>query len=202
MKKLLIASENKNKVRELQELLAGEGWQILSLSDFPDLELPPETGKTFAENAMIKALAAAEKSGLLTMADDSGLAVDCLDGAPGVYSARYAGPDKDDKANTEKLLALLQDVPQEKRKATFHAAIALATPEGEAVYIEQTCNGEIARSESGSNGFGYDPVFYLSKMGRTMAELSAEEKNAVSHRGKALRKILPLLKEFKELEEC
>ena len=144
MKQLLLASGNKNKIAELNTLLEGEDWQILSLDDFPEFEMPPEDGETFAHNAMTKALAAAEYSGILTMADDSGLAVEYLDGAPGIYSARFAGTDKDSEANNRKLLELLSDVPQDKRKAAFHAAIALATPLGDAVYIEQTCEGEIA----------------------------------------------------------
>ena len=194
MKQLLLATENLNKVRELKELLAEEDWQIFSLADFPEIEMPPEEGSSFSENAMVKALAAAQASGLIAMADDSGLAVDYLDGAPGIYSARFAGQEKDYQANNQKLLELMAGVSEEKRTAAFHSAIAIATPSGEACFIEQTCSGVIALIESGANGFGYDPLFYLPEKGCTMAELSAEEKNQISHRGKALRKILPVLK--------
>ena len=198
MKKLLLASSNKNKIAEINALLEGQGWQILSLDDFPAFEMPPEDGDTFVKNAMIKALAAAEYSGILTIADDSGLAVEYLDGAPGIYSARFAGLEKDSEANNRKLLKLLEGVPKEKRQAAFHAAIALATPLGDAVYIEQTCEGEITLCECGKNGFGYDPLFFIPEKGCTMAELTSEEKNVISHRGKALRKILPLLKDMGE----
>ena len=193
---LLIATGNKNKVRELQEMLGSEKWQVKSLKDFPQVIMPPEDKPDFLGNALVKAQAAAEQTGLLTLADDSGLVVDALDGAPGVHSARYAGEGHDDEANNQKLLRELADCPAEKRAARFVSCIALVTPDGKVESAMGTCEGRIAFEKSGTEGFGYDPLFIVDGLGKTMAELTLEEKNSVSHRGKALKEILAKLAEL------
>lgn len=196
-KQLVLATENENKVRELQAMLEGSGFEIYCLKDFsPRLLLPPEEGESFAENAVHKACFVAERLQMLAMADDSGLCVDALDGAPGIYSARYAGEEKNDKANNAKLLAALAVVPQEERGAAFHCAIAIADPETNFIYFEGECRGSIAYEESGNGGFGYDPLFYLPEYKQTMAEISTEEKNRISHRAKALAKASAFLKKI------
>lgn len=159
--------------------------QLSSLSDRDiDIEVPEE-GETFAENALAKARAYASASGLLTLADDSGLVVDALGGAPGVRSARFAGADASDEDRFNLLLEHLRDVPPERRRARFVCAIAIAEPTGEARVVEGRVEGYVAREPRGSHGFGYDPVFFLPELGRTMAELSPEEKNRISHRARA-----------------
>ncbi len=193
---LLLATENQNKVQELSKMLDPEKWQVRSLRDFPRVVIPPEDAPDFLGNALIKARAAAQQTGLLTLADDSGLAVDALDGAPGVRSARYAGEEHDDDANNRKLLRALAGVPSEKRTARFLSCIVLVTPEGIEYHTVGTCEGRIALAPSGTGGFGYDPLFLVDGLGKTMAELSMEEKNAVSHRGKALKEILLKLNEI------
>lgn len=191
--KLLVASGNKHKVAEIAVLLGGTAWEVCSLAEYPELELPPEDADTFAGNAHIKAAYAAKMTGLWTLADDSGLAVDALDGAPGVYSARFAGEQKDDAANNAKLLEALRDVPEAERTARFVCALALVSPEGQAFFTEGRCEGSIIFAERGTMGFGYDPLFLLADGSRTMAELDMEAKNEVSHRAEALRKMLPVL---------
>lgn len=193
---LLIATGNKNKVKELQEMLEPTKWQVKSLKDFPQVVIPPEDKPDFLGNAMVKAKAAAEQTGLLTLADDSGLVVDALDGAPGVHSARYAGEGHDDEANNQKLLAELAGCPMEKRTARFVSCIALVTPDGRVESATGTCEGSIGLEKAGTEGFGYDPLFIVEGLGKTMAELTLEEKNAVSHRGKALQEILLKLQEL------
>jgi XTP/dITP diphosphohydrolase len=174
-------------VEEIHALLADVPVEVLSLRDFPDLPETPETGETFAENAEIKARAAAQATGNIVLADDSGLEVDALGGRPGVYSNRFAGPEAGDRDKYMRVLELMEGIPSEERSARYRAAVAVATPDGEAVVVEGTCEGRIAREPKGAGGFGYDPIFYLPERDRTMAELSSEEKNAISHRGKALR---------------
>jgi len=199
MNKLLVATGNAHKLQEIRQIMeaAGlQGWELVSLAQYPDYQPPEEDGDTFCANAAIKAMAAAEMSGLLTLADDSGLTVDALNGAPGVRSARYAddlGCGHDDCANRAKLLKEMADVPDGQRNAAFVCAAALATPDGGAAFIEGRCCGTIAREEKGSGGFGYDNLFFLPELGKTMAELSEEEKNAMSHRGRAMRKIAAAL---------
>lgn len=193
---LLIATGNKNKVRELQEMLDSKKWQVKSLRDFPNVVIPPEDAPDFLGNAFIKARAAAEQTGLLTIADDSGLAVDALDGAPGVLSARYAGAGHDDDANNKKLLVELGELPLAKRTARFVSCIALVTPEGREEHAIGTCEGKIGFEEIGTEGFGYDPLFIVDGLDKTMSQLTLEEKNAVSHRGKALKEILSKLNEI------
>ena len=189
---VVLASRNKGKVRELQKLLdeeLGERIELKSLDDvglFDDVE---ETGTTFAENAMIKAVAATS-SGYIALGDDSGLAVDALDGAPGVYSAHYAG-NHDDAANNRLLLASLQDATD--RSAAFVCALACAFPDGsEPIEVQGRVQGEILHELRGENGFGYDPLFYYPPFGKSMAQMSADEKNTVSHRGAAVREFARL----------
>ena len=198
MMKLVLATENQHKVAELKELLTGTSWEVLSLKDFPGLQLPPENGATFRENAAIKSQFVFAATGLPALADDSGLAVDYLDGAPGVYSARFAGEDKDAAACNRKLLGLLDGIPPEQRTGRFISVIALTVAADNTVFVEGTCEGRIAEELGGTEGFGYDPLFYLPQLGKTMAEISMAEKNKLSHRGKAFRQILPYLKDFIE----
>ncbi|KAB2906244.1 MAG: RdgB/HAM1 family non-canonical purine NTP pyrophosphatase [Anaerolineae bacterium] len=195
--KLLVATTNRGKLAEYCELLADIDVEWVDLQDvgLGTMEVA-ETEDTFAANAILKARAYCEASGLLTLADDSGLVVDALEGAPGVYSARYGAPEvTTDRGRYEKLLAALQDVPLEKRTARFKCVVALAAPDQEIVTVEGKIEGRIAFSPRGSNGFGYDPVFLLSD-GRTLAELPSAEKNRISHRGNALEKAQPLLIEL------
>ncbi len=183
--KLLIATNNPGKVKEYEDLLASLPLVLTDLSqEGLDLEIE-ETGKSFAENARLKALAYAQASGLLTLADDSGLEVDTLGGEPGVRTARYAGEGASDEDRYRLLLSRLEGVPWEERTARFRCVIALAEPEGEVYLTEGTCEGIIAFKPRGEHGFGYDPVFYLPQYSRTMAELAPEEKNRISHRARA-----------------
>ncbi len=192
-KKLLIATHNPGKLREYAALLDGLPLTLTTpTQEGLSLEVA-ETGETFAENAALKALAYARASGRLTLADDSGLEVDALDGAPGVYSARYAGPEASDADRYRLLLRRLADVPQERRTARFRCAVALATPQGDVQIADGTCEGVIGFAPRGAHGFGYDPVFYLPTHGQTMAELPPEVKNQLSHRAQAIRAARPLL---------
>jgi len=187
LRPLLLASRNRAKAAEIAAILHSEGLdlEVISLRDFPDVVLPPETGLTFAENALAKAKAAAAATGLPAVADDSGLEVDALGGEPGVVSARYGGADATDRQRYEKVLALLRDVPDEQRTARFHCAAAYATPDAETLLAKGTVEGRIARQPAGSGGFGYDPIFIPEGETRTMAQLAPEEKHALSHRGRA-----------------
>ena len=193
---LLVATRNRNKVRELEALLADTELKVRSYRDFPGAPEVPETGQTFAENATTKAVTLATHTGRLTIADDSGLEVDALDGRPGVISARYAGPNATDVENNEKLLGELEGVPEPQRTARFRCAIALATPEGLIGVVEGVCDGRIATEPGGTEGFGYDPIFVKDDMVKTFAELPLELKNRVSHRGRALEKALMLLEDY------
>jgi len=185
--KLVIASRNTEKRAELAALLSDCGVEILTLDDFPNVPEVVEDGKTFAENARKKALAAAEATGLPAVADDSGLEVDALGGRPGVLSARYAGPDATDAQRVDKLLEEMRDVPESERGARFRCAIAYATPNGVVAFtVEGSCEGRITTEPCGSNGFGYDPVFFHPESGCTFAELAPEQKNRVSHRARGL----------------
>jgi XTP/dITP diphosphohydrolase len=184
---LLVATHNHGKVREYRELLVDLPLEVTYLdAEGITLEVE-ETGATFTENAVLKAVTYARASGLWTWADDSGLEVDALDGAPGVYSSRYAGPGASDADRCRKLLDALTGVPWAQRTARFRCVVALATPTGAVQTAAGACEGIIAFGPAGANGFGYDPVFYQPDRGLTMAQLSAEEKNANSHRGQAAR---------------
>lgn len=192
-KRLLLATGNNGKVRELRALLDGTGIEVTYLAEFPEIQLPEETGETFAENALIKARAAAVASGLWALADDSGLEVETLGGAPGVRSARFSGENATDTENNALLLERLADVPEERRGARFVSAVALCAPggdspvgEGDCVVREGYCGGVVLRAPRGTGGFGYDPLFYVPGEGMTYAELPAARKNEISHRARAL----------------
>ncbi|MBE6656211.1 MAG: XTP/dITP diphosphatase [Ruminococcaceae bacterium] len=188
--RLVFASNNAGKIREvakiLNECFEGENIEILSLKDIAFFEDIVEDGNSFEENALIKARTIA-RLGYLCIADDSGLEVDALDGAPGIYSARYSGGHGNDAENNLLVLKNLAGVPDEKRTARFTCAIACATPNGEEFTVRASCEGRILHAEEGSGGFGYDPLFYVEEYGKTLASVTPEEKNAISHRGKALR---------------
>ncbi len=185
MRKLLLATNNAGKLAELRELLAGVPFAIVSPAE-EGLKLDvAETGRTYAANARLKALAFASASGLLTLADDSGLEVDALDGAPGIYSSRYAGAGAGDAERVAYLLSKLKDVPQGTRQARFRCVMALALPSGEVKICSGSCRGVIALKPRGENGFGYDPVFFFPALGKTMAELAPDIKNTISHRARA-----------------
>jgi XTP/dITP diphosphohydrolase len=185
MMKLLIATRNPGKVREYEKLLAGLPLELTHpAQEGLDIEVA-ETGESFAENARLKATAYARASGLLTLADDSGLEVDALGGEPGIRSARYAGSEASDEERYRLLLAKLQGVPWEKRTARFRCVIAVATPDGQIHTAEGACEGIITFEPRGEHGFGYDPVFYLAEYEMTMAELPPETKNRISHRARA-----------------
>lgn len=192
--KLLVATGNQGKLREIRRLLADTDLEIVGLDQ---LQNPPEVvedGITFTANACKKALEMADFSGMLTLADDSGLEVAALNGEPGVHSARYAGTQGDDAANNAKLLTVMQDIVDEQRQAAFHCVMALAWPDGRCETFEGRVAGLIMRGERGDGGFGYDPLFMVPEYGKTMAELPLDIKNRISHRGAALRKVIPLLK--------
>ena len=188
MKTIVIATNNAGKAREYGEMLSPLGINVKTLADFPHFAID-ENGQTFQENALIKARTAVKQLGLPVMADDSGLMVDALDGAPGVHSARYAG-DHNDQANNRKLLRELAGVDDLYRTAHFHTTIVGLKPNGDQLVAEGRVDGHILRNPQGSNGFGYDPLFYVDELGCTMATLTDEQKNAVSHRGRALRKFM------------
>jgi XTP/dITP diphosphohydrolase len=191
MIELLLATHNAGKVREIRQLAAGRDWLWHSLDDFPDVPEAVEDADTFAGNARRKALHYAEATGLPTLADDSGLEVDCLGGAPGVRSARFAGRSHDDAANNHKLVAALDEIPLERRTARFRCAMVLARPGQVLAETHGAVEGRFIDEPRGANGFGYDPHFLVPSLGKTMAELPAQEKNALSHRGQALRAMLP-----------
>lgn len=191
MIELLLATHNAGKVREIRQLAAGRDWLWRSLDDFPDLPEAVEDADTFAGNARRKALHYAEATGLPTLADDSGLEVDCLGGAPGVHSARFAGRPHDTAANNQKLVAGLERVPPEQRTARFRCAMVLTRPGRVLAETEGTVEGLVIAEPRGANGFGYDPHFLVPSLGKTLAELPSQEKNALSHRGQALRAMLP-----------
>lgn len=191
MPKLLIATTNRGKLKEIARLLPGIN--LLTLSDFPDLPEVVEDGDTFQANAQKKAVESARASGLLTLADDSGLEVDALNGAPGVHSARYSGDNATDATNNALLLKNIADISDADRTARFRCVIAVSQPNGIVETAGGTCEGVILRAERGNGGFGYDPLFLVPERDLTFAELDPETKNGVSHRGRALRAILPAL---------
>jgi XTP/dITP diphosphohydrolase len=190
MKKIILASNNIGKIKEFNAMLTGV-YAVISMNDMGVKEVP-ETGLTFVENALIKARNASEQSGLPALADDSGIVVDALNGEPGIYSARYAGNHGDDEANTQKILKNMEGVPDNQRSARFWCAIVFVkyandpTP----IIIQRGWKGEILREKVGENGFGYDPIFYVPTHKKTSAELSAKQKNNISHRGRALQALL------------
>ena len=201
MKKVLLATANTKKLAELQRILdtalGSSRVTSVGLGDFDDYPDVPETGLTFGENALLKAREGARRTGLPTVADDSGLAVDALNGMPGVFSARWSGRHGDDDANLDLVLAQISDVPDEHRGAAFVCAAALVLPNGREHLVEGRQAGRIIRVRRGTGGFGYDPVFLGEGQDRTNAELSAEEKDAISHRGKALRNLAKVIAELR-----
>lgn len=200
MPKLLLATNNRGKVLEYQSLLAGIPFELITPAQQGISQDVPETGSSYEENARLKAVAFAQASGLLTLADDSGLEVDALNGEPGIRSSRYAGEAAGDTDRVIYLLNKLRDVPQEKRTARFRCIIAIAFPDGKVEFCSGTCEGMITFSPRGKEGFGYDPVFYFPELKKTMAELPMEVKNRISHRARAAleaRKILEKLILFK-----
>jgi XTP/dITP diphosphohydrolase len=197
MTKLLLATRNAGKLAELQRLLesAVPGVEVIGLRDVDDYPEAPETGATFEENALLKAREAVRYTGLPAVADDSGLAVDSLNGMPGVLSARWSGRHGDDDANTALLLGQIADVPDERRGAAFVCAAALVMPDGTERVLERQWRGSVVREKRGTNGFGYDPVFVPEGLQVTAAELSPEEKDERSHRGQAFAALVPVLAE-------
>lgn len=197
--KAVLASKNQHKLAEISKIVAQFGMELVLQSELGlDIDVD-ETGETFEENSMLKARAVMEASGMPAIADDSGLMVDALDGAPGVYSARYGGShDRSDEERYRYLLSNLENVPEEKRGAKFVSVITLLYPDGHAIVARGECPGTILHAPRGENGFGYDPVFFVTSEGVSMAELSPERKNEISHRARALRVLAEKLKEEAE----
>ena len=198
MDKLVFATGNMNKLREIKEILSGMDIEILSMKEAGvDIDIV-EDGTTFEENALIKARAVCKASGHLALADDSGLEVDAINKEPGIYSARYMGEDTSYDIKNQNIIDRLEGVPDEKRTARFVCAMAAVFPDGTEKTFVRTMEGRIGYKIAGENGFGYDPIFYLPEYGKTSAEISPEEKNAISHRGKALRAMAEYLREKKK----
>ena len=195
MQKVVLATGNAGKVRELASLLNDFGLNVVAQTEL-GVDSVEETGLTFIENAIIKARHAAKVTGLPALADDSGLAVDVLGGAPGIYSARFSGVDASDQQNLEKLLEELQDVPDDKRQAQFHCVLVYMrhADDPTPLVCHGSWQGVITRERAGSGGFGYDPIFFVPSLGKTAAELTREEKSAISHRGQALKLLLEALR--------
>lgn len=193
---IVLATRNAGKIREFSALMAGLGIEVKGLGDFPDVEDVEETGTTFEENALLKARAVSQATGLTAVADDSGICVDALGGAPGVYSARYAGGHGDAEANNAKLLLELTNVPDEKRTARFVCVVAAARPDGATLTARGEWEGRITHGYAGKSGFGYDPIFFDPELDMTAAQMTPEQKNARSHRGKALQALMGMWRGF------
>jgi XTP/dITP diphosphohydrolase len=193
--KLILATHNRDKVREIRALLKNSLFTILTLDDFPQLEEIEESAKTLRQNALKKAKTVFEKTGLLSLADDTGLEVDALGGRPGVFSSRFAGNKATYQDNVNKLLDVLKDVPDVKRSARFRCVISIVGT-GIEEFAEGICEGTIIREKRGSNGFGYDPIFYVPEYQKTFSELDLATKNRISHRGLALKKAIAILQEI------
>ena len=196
MRKIVFATGNQGKLREVKKILADLNVDIVSMKEEGIQIDVDENGATFAENAQIKATAIGAHTDAIVLADDSGLVIDALNGEPGIYSARYMGEDTSYRIKNQNLIDRLEGVPDEKRTARFVCAIAAALPDGTVLHTEGTIEGIIGYEERGENGFGYDPIFYVPKLGKTTAELTDDEKNAISHRGSALEKMKVLLQEY------
>jgi XTP/dITP diphosphohydrolase len=197
---LLIATRNSKKKKELQSILGDWDVELLTLDDIEEMPEIEEDGTTFAENAIKKARVISDLSGFITLADDSGLEVDALGGAPGIFSARFAGIDANDEKNNSKLLTLMQHISEVDRTARFVCVIAIATPGGIIKTAQGVCMGKIEMDRRGQGGFGYDPIFTPSGFSESFAELSDAQKNQISHRGKALREAKPLLQQILGVE--
>lgn len=193
--KVVLATRNQGKIREFQKRFSEIGWEVIPIADIADIPEPEETGTTFRENALQKARYYAEAVNLPVLSDDSGIIADVLGNEPGVYSARYAGVHGNDEANNQKLVEVLRPYRGEARRGDYMCVIAVVWPNGREITAEGRCNGIIRDFYKGTGGFGYDPLFYLPEFGKTMAELSMEEKNKISHRGKAVDAMLKKLKE-------
>ncbi|MGK9267174.1 XTP/dITP diphosphatase [Bacillus inaquosorum] len=193
MKEAIIATHNPGKVKEFKEILEPKGYDVKSLAEIGFTEEIEETGHTFEENAILKAEAVAKAVNKIVIADDSGLSIDNLGGRPGVYSARYAGEQKDDRANIDKVLSELKGIGKEQRTARFRCALAVSIPGEETKTVEGHVEGYIAEEPRGEYGFGYDPIFIVKDKDKTMAELTSDEKNKISHRADALKKLSKLL---------
>lgn len=197
--RFVLASNNAKKLVEMREILGELGIEVISQAEAGIATSPDETGVTFEENSLIKAEAACKASGLPALADDSGLVVDALGGEPGVYSARYGGEDLSDRQRYELLLSNMESI--ENRGARFVSCVAVVFPNGDRITAEGTCEGTIMHAPAGDGGFGYDPVFFSSDLKKSMAEMTHEEKNSISHRGNAMRKFAPMLREYMNKEE-
>ena len=200
MKTILVATTNPGKLTELSEMLDIEA-DFKSLADFPGIEEVPEDGNTFEQNAQKKALGYAKATGLWTIADDSGLVIDALGGEPGIHSARFSGEKSEvrtliDHKNIAKVLELMKDVPVEKRAARFICSLCLASPKKVMIQTEGEVEGIIAEEKIGTSGFGYDPIFFVPKLGKTIAQITPKEKNKISHRGNAINKLKGMLTEL------
>jgi len=195
---IVIATLNQNKLKEFKALLKDCQVTLLALKDFPHIPEIVEDGKTFRENALKKATVVARATGKLTIADDSGLEVEALGGRPGVYSARFAGNGAGDAENNAKLLKELKGVPPDKRGACFKCVLGIATPQGETAYVEGECRGVVIDVLRGHHGFGYDPVFLVPEYNQTFSEMPPEKKNSISHRSRALAKLLDILPRYLE----
>lgn len=198
MRKLLLATTNEGKARELRQLLGGVPFELVTPKELGINVNVAEDRDSYQENASIKAEAYAQASGLISLADDSGLEVDALNGEPGVRSARYAGDKANDRDRIRYLLSRLEGIPPENRKAHFVCIIAIAIPGGKTISCRGDCHGSITTEPRGENGFGYDPVFYFAELGKTMAELSLEQKGQISHRGQAAREARRVLEQLAE----
>lgn len=185
-RQIVIATKNEGKAREFAQLFNSFDVEVKTLLDYPEIVDIDETGTTFEENAILKAEGTGLHDSVIVIADDSGLVIDALDGRPGIYSARYAGLDKSDDANIDRVLAELTGVPDDERTARFYCALAVAGPNFSTKTVSGTCEGKILEERRGDGGFGYDPIFFVESKGCSMAELAADEKNAISHRAKAL----------------
>ena len=193
MRKFIVATKNKGKLKEIEEILSGLPFKVISMEEAGIAMDIEEHGSTFEENALIKATEVFKLTGEVVMADDSGLEVDYLNGAPGIYSSRFAGENASDEDRNNKLLSMLKDVPFEQRKARFVCTIALVLPGGKHFSIRENFEGYIGFKPEGTNGFGYDPLFYLPEYKMTAAQLQAGQKHEISHRGKALRRMVEIL---------
>lgn len=198
MTQLVVATRNKKKLREIKDILRGVKVKLLSLDDYKNAPFVRENGKTFRENAVKKALKLARFTGKLCLGEDSGLCVGALDGAPGIYSARFSGRDKSDLKNNLKLLRLLKDLPLSKRKAHYVCAVALADKNGLLDTVEGKCSGLIGLEPAGNAGFGYDPLFYIPKYKKTFAQLGEKVKHKMSHRYHALKKARKIIEKYIE----
>lgn len=194
--KVVLATRNVGKIREFQKRFSEIGWEAVSISEIANIPEPEETGQTFEENALQKARYYAKAVNLPVLSDDSGIIADILGDEPGIYSARYAGTHGDDKANKRKLVEALRPYRGEERRGYYVCVIAVVWPDGRELTAEGRCNGIIRDFDKGTGGFGYDPLFYLPELGKTMAEISMEEKNRISHRGKAIDAILEKIKKI------